>query len=121
MVVVEVGEPAARARARAHRGRDVEPARAQLLDRPLAVLVVAHDRQEARAAREPGELDGGDGAAARGELEGLAHVQDLPGIRDVRDDRELDPLDVADDAGADAPAHRCSAAPLSRSQRRGSR
>jgi hypothetical protein len=62
------------------------------------------------------ELDAGLG-------EPLAHVDDLAGARVAVDDDELDRLDVADDA--DPRRHgafgRTSAAPLWRSQRRGSR
>ncbi len=60
-----------------------------------------------------------DRAAAGRELEGRARVHDLAGDGDARHDRELDPLDVADDADPRRRAHSVSAGALRRSQARG--
>src|SRR6185436_1785725 len=65
-----------------------------------AEIVVAERGEELGAAGELGELDGRDGAAAADLLPPLGRVDDLAGLRHVRDAGELDPLHVSDDGDA---------------------
>jgi hypothetical protein len=66
----------------------------------MTELVVSERGQEEAVAREPRELDGGDGAAAARLLPRLEGVHDLAGLWQSLDARELDPLDVPDDGDA---------------------
>jgi hypothetical protein len=58
--------------------------------------VVAERGQEQAGAREPGELNRGDGSATADLLPCLVRVDDLAGRGHVLDARELNPLDVPD-------------------------
>jgi hypothetical protein len=93
-VVGEVGE-AAPVRALAIGGVDHDVLARELLARAAAEVVPRERGDEQRAAGELGHLHHGDGAAARGFGPELGHVHDLPGVREPRDDREVDPLDVS--------------------------
>ena len=65
-----------------------------------AFLVLPQRGEELGAARELGELDRGDRAAAADVLPPLGRVHDLAGPWHVRHARELDPFDMADDGDA---------------------
>ena len=93
--------------------------RAETVGRGRAGGVVADRGQERRRAVEAAHLHGRDATPAPGLGEVLARVEDLAGHRQALDNVDVDPLDVSDDAGAEA--HRTSVAPCRRSQRRGSR
>ena len=103
-------------------GVELDPVPAlELVPRGGRDAVVAQRREEHGLPRELAQLDSGDGAAACGLAEPRARVDDLARFREVVDDGELHPLDVADDANARSAAHRTSVVPLARSQRLGSR
>ena len=99
VVVVEVDEAAALV-AGARRRVDGHAELLEPLLRAAAALVLGQRGEELGAAGELGELHGGHGAAAADVLPPLGRVQDLAGVRHVRDACELDPLDVADDGEA---------------------
>src|SRR5262249_32800614 len=76
---------------------DVNAELAQARERPAAVLVIAHGRDEHAIAGEPRQLHSRDRTSSRRLLEWLARMDDVTRAGDVAHAREPHPLDVADD------------------------
>lgn len=102
-------------------GVELDAVLAQALGGVRAEGVGADGGEQLGRRAEPGQLDGGDAAAPARVGEDLAGLGDLPAPGDVVDERELDPLDVADDGdarGGGGGDQSTSVAPWRRSQRR---
>lgn len=79
---------------------DLHPQSGELIPGSVTELVAAEGREERRPTGEAGELDGRDGAAARGLGPGLPRVHDLTRARNALHAGELDPLHMPDDRDA---------------------
>ena len=95
-VAIDVRDGAARRRLEPL-GVDGHAARGQLLDGAMAELVVAESREEVARAVEPRHLHGHHPAAAGRHDPRVGGVGDVPGLRHLVHEDELDPLDVSDD------------------------
>jgi len=74
----------------------VEAEPGELLHRATAELVVAEHREELAAAVQPRDLTRDHRPAPARDREHRLALHDLPGGRHMRDEREVDPLDMTD-------------------------
>src|SRR5436305_2035609 len=100
--VVEVDERAARALPGALHRFHTHAELAEPVDHLRRDVVVAERGVEDALARQPCELNGRHGTAARGLDESVRRLHDLAGARHALDANELSPLEVADYSGAKA-------------------